>query len=181
MKTSGSKQIAQRYVKALFDVAAKSQDTVEKDLTALQSALEGSDEFQALLANPLLSREQMEKAVGAVLAKIKANTITQQFMTLLARQKRLNLLPQIISLYMEWVQAARGEMKAEVVSAAPLKASEIAAISASLGKTYGKKILLETREDKELLGGVIINIGSVQLDASLSGKLQRLTNKLKAA
>jgi F-type H+-transporting ATPase subunit delta len=181
VKTSGAKQIAQRYVKALFDVSEKSQDAVEKDLLTLQSVLMESKEFSLLISNPLFTRDEQAKAMDAVLAKIKANKITQQFMALLAKQKRLNLLPEIISLYMDIVQASRGEMKAEVVSAAPLKSPEIAAISASLGKTYGKKILLETREDKDLLGGVVINIGSVQLDSSLAGKLQRLTNKLKAA
>jgi F-type H+-transporting ATPase subunit delta len=181
MKTSGAKQIAQRYVKALFDVAAKSQDAVEKDLNALDAALEGSKEFKALLSNPLLSRDKQGKAVSAVLAKIKVHKTTEQFIALLAKQKRLDLLSDIIALYSDAMMQSRGEMKAEVVSATPLKAADLAAISAKLGQTYGKKILIETREDPELLGGVVIKIGSVQLDSSLSGKLQRLTNQLKAA
>jgi len=180
VKASGSRQIAQRYVKALFDVSAKSQAAVEKDLQALESALE-SPEFRALLSNPLLTRAQQAKAADAVLAKIKADKVTRQFVALLARQKRLNLLPEIIALYQNLAAATRGEMKAEIISAVPLKAADIAAISAKLGETYGKKILVETREDPELLGGVIIKIGSLQLDSSLAGKLTRLTNKLKAA
>jgi len=181
VKASGSKQIAQRYVKALFDVGAKSQAAVEKDLGVLQTVLAESEEFQALLSNPLLTRAQQAKAADAVLAKIKADKVTRQFVALLARQKRLNLLPEIIALYQDWATTARGEMKAEIISAAPLKSADIAAISAQLGKTYGKKILVETREDPELLGGIVIKIGSLQLDSSLAGKLTRLTNKLKAA
>jgi F-type H+-transporting ATPase subunit delta len=181
VKTSGAKQIAERYVKALFDASAKAQDAVEKDLLALESVFSESEEFQSLLSNPLLTREQQAKAADAVLAKIKANKITRQFIALLARQKRLDLLPDIIALYMDKAMAERGEMKAEVISATPLKAADIAAISAKLGGMYGKKILLETREDKELLGGVVIKIGSLQLDSSLSGKLQRLALILRAA
>ncbi len=181
MKTSGAKKIAERYVKAFFDVSGASRDRVEKDLGALQTALAESTEFSALLVNPLLTRKQMAEAADAVLTAIKADKITHQFVALLAKQKRLDLLPDIIALYQDWATAARGEMKAEVISATPLKAADIAAISAQLGEVYGKKILLETRQDSELLGGVMIKIGGLQLDSSLSGKLQRLTNQLKAA
>jgi F-type H+-transporting ATPase subunit delta len=181
MKTSGARKIAERYVKALFDVSETARDRVEKDFSVLQSMLAESKEFRSLLVNPLLSRAEQVIAVEAVLKKISVDKITHRFVVLLAKQKRLSLLPDIIALYQDWVTAARGEMKAEVISAVSLKNSDIAALSAKLGEAYGKKILLETREDPSLLGGIIIKIGSVQLDSSLSGKLTRLTHKLKAA
>lgn len=181
MKNAGAKQVAARYVKALFDVSGDARDKVEKDLGALQAILQESKELKNLLSNPLLTRQQQGKAMSAVLAAIKAQSVTRDFVALLAKQKRLPLLPQAIALFLEKAAAERGEMKAEAVSALKLTVKDTDAISKTLSKTFGRKILLETRENPDLLGGVVIKIGSLQLDASIAGKLRRLGNKLRAA
>lgn len=181
MKTSGAKQIAERYVKALFEASGKAHAAVEKDLKALQAVLAASKELVSMLSNPLLTRAQQAEAMDAVLSAVKADKMTRQFVALLARQKRLSLLPEIIAIYKQEAAARRGEMKAEVVSAAPMEDADAAKIGERLSKTYGKKVIVETRQDPELLGGVVINIGSLRLDGSLSGKLRRLRNILKAA
>lgn len=181
MKTTGSRKIAERYVKALFDAGAGASGAVEKDLDALARVFAESAEFRALVDNPLLSRDQQEKAMGVVLAKLKVDKITPPFIALLARRKRLALLPEIAAIYKEWAMRARGEMKATLVSASPLKDTDIQVIGTQLAKTYGKKILLEMHENPDLLGGLVLHIGGRQLDGSLAGKLNRLRNKLKTA
>ena len=183
MKTTGSKKIAERYVSALFDTAqgAKATDAVEKDMLALQSALAQTTDFQEFLGNPLLSREAQGKAMEALLAKLGANKVTAQFIALLAGQKRLPILPQIIELFLEFAAAARGELAAELVSALPFPKAEAQKVADKLSKAYNRKINLSLRVDPALIGGAIINIGSVQLDASLAGKLNRLKAAMKAA
>ena len=181
MKSAGVKQVAERYVKALLDVSGDVRGNVEKDMTTLQTILEASRELQNLLSNPLLTRKEQGAAMHAVLSAIKAQTITKDFVALLARQKRLTILPQAIALFLEKASAGRGGMRAEAVSALKLTAKDADAISEILNKIFGSKIMLKTRDNPELLGGVIIKIGSLQLDASLSGKLRRLGNKLRAA
>lgn len=181
MKNAGVKQVAERYVKALLDVSEAARGKVEKDLATLQTILKESQELQNLLSNPLLTRKEQGAAMNAVLAAIKAQTVTKDFVALLARQKRLTILPEAIALFLEKASAERGEMKAETVSAIKLTVKDTDAIGKTLGKIFGSKIMLETHENPELLGGVIIKIGSLQLDASLSGKLRRLGNKLRAA
>lgn len=180
MKNSGAKQIAERYVKALFDVSEKVRPAVEKDLVRLEAALAESKELRDLLSNPLLTRAEQAKAMDALLAAMKANAVTRQFVALLAKQKRLNLLPEIVALFAQWAAYARGEMKAEVISAVPLKSADVKLITERLSKTYGKSVIVESRQDPELLGGIVVNIGSVRLDSSLSGKLRRLRNLLAA-
>ncbi len=181
MKTSGSRQIAERYVRALFDASGKSRAAVEKDLLTLRDALEGSKDLRGLLTNPLLTRGQQAQTMNEVLAALKAHATTKQFIALLAKQKRLAILPQIIAIFMEEAARERGEMSAKLVAASPVTAADAKAISGALSKMSGKKILLETEQNPELLGGLIVKIGSTQLDASLSGKLRRLKNILKAA
>lgn len=183
MKTSGIRQIAERYVRALFEIAREPalRDQVEQDLDALQNAIEKSDDLQRVLHSPLLTRSQQAKAITAVLAAMNANAATQKFVALLAQQKRLDILPQVIALFSEWAAAARGEIKAEIISAAPLKKDDIAALSGSLGKAYGKKVIVDVKQDPQLLGGMIVKVGSQQLDGSLNGKLRRLKIALQAA
>ncbi len=183
MKKAGYRQIAERYVKALYDIAseAKARDAVEKDLGVLATLINESDELAALLVNPLLTRDQQAKAMEPVLAAIKAHAITKQFIATLAAQKRLPILADVARIFAQRAAEARGEIKAEAISAHALSLKDVAIITERLSKAYGRKVTLETSEDPELLGGVVLRIGSQQLDASFAGKLNRLKNKLKAA
>ena len=181
MKTTGNKRIAERYVKALADVSGKSQAQVEKDFAALGAALAESEDFRGFLTNPLLTREQQTQAVDAVLKGIKADKVTQQFMATLVAQKRLAILPDVIELYAAWAASQRGELPAELVTASALKPADIKDAQARLSKAFGKQVTLNVREDASLLGGVIVKVGSQQLDASLAGKIRRLKQSLKVA
>ena len=183
MKTTGSKRIAERYVKALFEVAqsAKSLDKVEADLASLGVALTQSPEFCDFLVNPLLTPEQRASIMTAILDKIKTTDLTRQFIGTLIAQKRLAILPAVCEEFSRMAASARGELDAEIISASPMKDKEISYINERLSKAYGRKLRLAVKEDAALLGGVILRIGSQQLDSSLAGKLRRLKNSLKAA
>ncbi len=182
MKNASSKRIAERYVKALFDVAnsAGALAAVEADLVSLGSASAQSATLVSFVQNPLYTREQKATAMSAVASKCNAHALTQQFISMLARQNRLELLPAVAELFAQWAQASRGEMSAEVISAAKLGEKEVADVAARLSKAYGKKVNLQLKEDASLIGGVVVRIGSVQLDGSLSGKLRRLKQALAA-
>jgi F-type H+-transporting ATPase subunit delta len=183
VKVSGSKRIAERYVKALFDVArsTSSLDAVEKDMRTLAKALETTPSFQHFLRNPLLSKENQAQMMTAILNNVGAHRTTQQFVALLARRRRLGALAEIMESFCQRVASERGEMRAELVAAKALTPQEIALVSERLGKAYGKKIILDVRQEPELLGGIVVNIGSLRLDGSLAGKLKRLQIGLKAA
>lgn len=154
-------------------------EEVEKDLLALAKAARVSKEFAGFLTNPLLTRAQQANLMEAMLNNIGAHVLTQAFARMLARQKRLPALGIIAEVFAETAAKSRGELAADVVSAAELKVGETGAIADRLGKIYGKKITVRTRVNPELIGGVVIKIGSTQLDGSLAGKLERLGQKLK--
>jgi F-type H+-transporting ATPase subunit delta len=182
MKTTGFTQLAARYVTALYDIASreKAVDAVERDLQALAGLLVAQPELSRLLANPLLGREQLAKALDAAFAKAGLHPLTLRFLGALARGKRLAALAAIAQQFTERAQRERGEVSAEIISAAPLSKESLAALSGALGKKLGRKMQLSTAVDPSLLGGVVLRMGSQQLDASLAGKLERLGQKLKA-
>lgn len=183
MKTDGSRRIAERYVRALFEVAQgnKALDQVEQDLTALAKALAESESFRHFLSNPLIPRDHQADAMIAIAAKMNAHQATRQFVAMLAQHRRLSILPEIVDIFRQWAANARGEMRAELIAASPLKPQELTLISERLGKVYGKKVNLDVREDPSLLGGVVVKVGGLQLDGSLAGKMRRLKNTLQAA
>lgn len=183
MKNPGSKKIAERYAHALFDVAQQSGilAVVEKDLQVLADLIKENADFRAFLHNPLLTRAAQGAIAGNILQSIGTNAVTSQFIALLAHNKRLDMLPEIIIIFLEKAAKGRGELAAELITARSVSDKETGAIAQSLGKAYNKKINLRVREDPSLLGGVIINIGSMQLDSSLAGKLNRLEQALKTA
>ena len=183
MKKIEAKRIAERYVKVLFDVAqaASAVDAVESDLNALGKALAESAEFRHFLTNPLLPQTVRAQIMEALLAKMNVGKVTGQFIAMLVEQKRLAVLPEIIELFSLWASISRGELQAELVSATDLKAQQVGAIEQRLEKAYGKKMKLDVRQDPALLGGVVVKIGSVQLDGSLAGKMRRLKQALQAA
>lgn len=183
MKNSGSQKISDRYATALFSVAGASKlvDAVEKDLKNIQETLLSSEDFCYFLNNPLLNRDAKRKIISALLEKVGVDKLTNQFISLLAAHKRLELLAEIIAIYLKKCASARGEIAAEVISAKAIEAKAEKEIADALGKIYGKKITIKTRTDESLLGGMVVNIGSKQLDGSLAGKLNRLKQSLKAA
>jgi F-type H+-transporting ATPase subunit delta len=183
VKTTGFRQLSQRYVKALFDVSsvASAVATVEKDLLVLARVAHTSKEFSDFLKSPVLGREEQAGLVEAMLNNIGAHELTRKFCAMLARGKRLPALPEMAEIFSQTAAAARGEISAELVSAGELKPAEISAIADKLSKMVGKKVIIKTRVNPQLLGGVVVKIGSQQFDGSVAGKLQRLKNTLKAA
>ncbi|MDX2074183.1 MAG: ATP synthase F1 subunit delta [Alphaproteobacteria bacterium] len=183
MKNSGEIQIASRYVSALFDVAsaASALVPVEKDMHDLARAAKSDKGFADFLASPLLGAKQQAQVVAALADSFAAHAVTKAFLVTLAQAKRLDLIAEISRQFAKKAEEARGELSAEMVTAKPAGKEEMALVAEHLGKATGKKINLTSAQDPKLLGGVMVKIGSVQLDASLAGKLQRLEHTLKAA
>lgn len=183
MHDSSSRLIARRYAKALFDLAlkAKSLDQVAKDLGAFRTALEQSGELLAFVRNPVLGRAESEKAVGALLDKMKAQPLTKQFFALLAKQRRLAVIADICDIFFAMVSEHRGEVVAEVTFAAKPGMAEIAQLSAALKKSTGREVNLKTYEDPSLLGGLVLKVGGKMMDRSLKASLNSMENALKRA
>jgi F-type H+-transporting ATPase subunit delta len=100
---------------------------------------------------------------------------------LLARNRRLFALPEMIDAFLAYLAARRGEVTAQIVSAAPLSARQSAALAEALRKSAGAKLAIDQRVDPGLLGGLIVRLGSRMIDASLKSKLTRLEHAMKGA
>jgi F-type H+-transporting ATPase subunit delta len=176
-------EIAERYASALFELAKEEgrADTVEADLDSLKAAYGESDDFRRLVQSPALSSEQKQAGIAAILEGGKADTLTQNFGRLLARNGRLGVLPQVITTFKRIAAEDRGEVAAEVVSAHPLTEDQLTELKTQIRASIGKDVTLDTRTDPDLLGGLIVKIGSRMIDSSLKTKLARMRARLKEA
>lgn len=168
--------VAARYATALFELAEgqKALDKVAADLTTLEAMLQDSEELRQAMRSPLFSRAAQADAVTALAGKAGLTKLTGSFLGVLARNRRLAALPQILTAFRAMLAAKRGEVTAEVVSAVPLNAQQLEAVEASVKRHVGKTVRLEARVDPALLGGLVVRIGSRMVDASLRTRLQQL-------
>jgi F-type H+-transporting ATPase subunit delta len=183
VETSGGIQasLAGRYASALFGLARDERqiDVVGRSLDALGSALADSREFAELVASPVVGRKDAAKAFAALAPGLGLDPITTNFLGVLAGNGRKDKLRPIIRAYKRIAAAHRGEISAEVVSAHPLKDDQVEALKAQLGKRAGRDVTLDMAVDPDILGGIVIKLGSEMIDASIRTKLNRLATAMK--
>lgn len=175
--------VAARYADALFDLALdqKSVDTVLSDLKALRQAARSSVAFRNFLRSPVYSREDQQKAIGAIAEAAKLSLLTRNFLSLVAKNRRLFALEPMIEAYASRVSAHRGEVRAEATAAAPLSDDQLRRLRSEIEAMVGKAVNLDVRVDPEILGGLLVKVGSAMIDSSLKTKLARLKSRMKEA
>ncbi len=173
--------VAERYASALFELAVgdKKLASCEKDLARLDALLQGSDDLMRLVRSPVFGADEQVKAMGAILAKAKIGGIVGNFVKVAASNRRLFVLPQMIRAFAELAAVHRGEVSAEVKVAQPLSSAQTKQLKTALKSVVGKDVSLETSVDPSLLGGMVVKIGSRQIDTSLRTKLSSLKLALK--
>ena len=183
VETSGGIQasLGGRYAMALFELARDERqiDAVSASLSTLNQAVAGSDDFRRLVASPLLNRTDAANAVAAVAPQLGLDPLTTKFLGVLAANRRLRDLPAIMRAFRQLAAAWRGETTAEVISAHPLDADQLDALKAKLRAQTGKDVSIETTVDKDILGGLIVKLGSRQVDGSIRTKLNMLAHAMK--
>lgn len=185
MSTEGSPTagIAGRYASALFDLALEESglEAVETDLATLKAAIDGSTDLQRALKSPLVSRDALGAAMAAILEKAGVGTLTRNFVGLLARNRRLFALRDVITAFTAMLADHRGEVRAEARAAVALDEDQIRRLRTEIEAAVGKAVKLETRVDPDLLGGLVVKVGSRMIDSSLRTKLNRLRTAMKEA
>ena len=169
-------QIARRYAGSLLALADEKGkvDEVANDVAGFAKLLSGSAPLQAVIANPLLKRNQVANALNALVEKAGAGTLTKSFVGLVAKNGRAKDLPEMTEAFAAELAARRGELVAQVTSARALTKAQEKALAETLAKEMGAKIQIDQHVDPSILGGLIVRVGSKMVDSSLKTKLQKL-------
>jgi len=180
-EASLSTGIAQRYAKAVFELAKEGNKiaVVEKDLDALDEALEISPDFAAMISSPVISRPEMTNAVEALAKKMKLSATMSGVLGVMGEKRRLFVLPQFIKALRDAIAADKGEVTAEVTAAKSMTKAQQDKLAKALKAAVGKDVKINVAVDESLIGGLVVKVGSKMIDSSIRSRLNALQNSMK--
>ena len=170
-----------RYATALFELAheAGALDAVAGDVEAFRAMLDESDELRRMVRSPVFTANEQERALDAVMNKAGISGLVANFLKLLARNRRLFAVADVLKAFRALLARHRGEVTADVTSAKPLSDDQMQALKQSLRASIGKDVQVNTAVDPSLLGGLIVKVGSRMIDSSIRTKLNALGVAMK--
>ena len=175
-------EISQPYAQALLSIA-QSQNLTEEvggDARTFLSLLTGSQELTGFLSNPFVKPENKKNVLRQLLGE-GVNPCLRNFLLLLVDRRRIAFLEPILQQYLALLRQLNQTVLAEITSAVPLTETQQQAITEKvITLTKARQVELATRIDSDLIGGVIIKVGSQVIDASLRGQLRRLSLRLSS-
>jgi F-type H+-transporting ATPase subunit delta len=170
---------ALRFAEAAFAVA-RDTDQLDAWLEALEQASSVYDNHAAglFLTSPVVPADKKRAVLAELLPAISLEV--SRFLGILARRDRLNLVPEIAVAFRRLLNEHRGVAVAEITTAVPIDERQKTVIASRLGRRLGKTVVLETRIDPSIIGGVIAQVGDNVIDGSVRGRLERLRRSLIA-
>lgn len=173
--------VARRYASALADVALEqiNADKVRADFAGFVEAFYASSDLRNFLESPAIGPEQKRKVIEKLSQKAGWDHSVRNFIYLILDHRRTELLRGINQLLVEEINARLGIAQASVTSAQPLSAAERQQLMSALERRTGKKIEAQFQEDRSLLGGAVVRVGSTIFDGSVREQLNRLLQQLE--
>ncbi|CAN5374726.1 F0F1 ATP synthase subunit delta [soil metagenome] len=182
MSTTATTGVAGRYASALFELAdnAKALDSVAQDLDTFRKLLAESADLRRLIGSPVIGRDLQGKALLAVLDAAGIQGLTRSFVGTVAVNGRARELPAMAAGFLAELARRRGETSATVTSAVPLTPAQLQQLTDTLRSVLGSaKVSVDARVDADILGGLVVKVGSRLFDSSIRSKLQRLQLAMK--
>ena len=173
--------IAARYATAVFELAkeAGQLDALERDVDALDAAIEESADLRDLIRSPIYTRDQQSAAVAALAQKMGLTDTVANTLKLMATKRRLFVLTQLLVVLRGKIADEKGEVTAEVHTAHALSEDQQSELTKSLKASVGKDVKMKVSVDESLIGGLIVKVGSKMIDTSIRSKLAALQNTMK--
>lgn len=172
--------LAARYAKAVYSQAKETneQDTLFSEMRAFDESFNNDKEIAQYLSTPLVRPTDKVKALEGMLAKIKVSETLKNFLLLLAKKDRLGLFGEIVNAYEVIADEAHGVTRGTVRSATVLGPEDRQRIEELVSKATKKQVILTYKEDPQLVGGLVAEVGSFTFDDSITSHLKRINEQL---
>ena len=177
---SFSTETSERYARALFEVSSEVSelDKVENDIKNFQSLIRFSEEIEVFLKDPTQSVAQQIKVINLLSDKLNFSKNLKNFFLLLIEKRRIFFIQKISESFLKLCSKRRGEIKAVLISSKDLSKPELDKISKELSEVIGSILKFDYKIDKELIGGLKLQVGSFMIDTSIKSKLSKLEQTL---
>lgn len=172
-----------RYATALFELALEERalDQLRKDLDAFDTMVAENADLSRLIRSPVFGAEEQARALAAILKKAGIGGLAAGFLNVVAANRRLFAVPQMIRDFRKLVARHLGEVAAEVTVATTPDESHLQALKGALNTMTGKDVALSVKVDPAILGGLVVKLGSRMVDSSLRTKLNSIKYAMKEA
>ena len=175
--------MAGRYATALFELAveAGSIDQIKNDLDSFDQLAAANPDLMRLIRSPVFGADEQAKALAAVLQRAGITGLSAQFLKVVAANRRLFAVRQMIRDFRALVANYKGEVTADVTVAERLNDAHFTEIKSTLAAVTGKDVQVNVHVDPAIIGGLIVKIGSRMVDSSLRTKLSAIKHAMKEA
>ena len=172
---SFSTETSERYSRALFEVSQDSNDLdkVENDIKNFKLIYDKNLELRNFTKDPSQIITEQNKLVNLISDKLNFSKNVQKFLLLLIEKRRIFFVNKIIESFLRLCSQKRGEIKASLISSKELSQTELNDISMDLSKSMGSNLKFDYKVDKELIGGLKLQLGSIMIDTSIRNKLKK--------
>ena len=172
---SFSSETSERYSRALFEVASESKelDKVENDVRNFQSLFNSNLEIKNFIQNPTQSINNQNDVIKLLAEKLSFSKNLKNFFLLLIKKRRIFFVKKISESFLKLCSKRRGELKASLISSKELSPEELNKISNDFSESMGSTIKFDYKVDKELIGGLKLQLGSFMIDTSVKNKLKK--------
>ena len=171
---------AKSYSQALFELSSeeKNLDDIEKNVTSVLKLINESKDFNSLIKDPTNKQEDQLNVINLIFEKFNLNNLLKKFLNFLIIKRRFFYVEKILKDFIVICSKNRGEISAKLTVAKQLNENEINKIKNELSQNFGSDIKLNYNYDPNLIGGLIMQVGSVMIDTSIKNKLQKIENKM---
>ena len=182
-KSNISEITIQRYALALFELGQENSELnkIEIESKGLQDLLKKSSEFMSLVKDPTYKRNEQLEVIKMITNRFKFTSTFSKFLSFLCIKRRLFFLEKILNNFLQLVSKSRGEVEAKLSSSKELSQAEIENIQKQLSENFTSKIILDYKYDPTLIGGLIIQVGSIMIDTSIKNRLKQLEKSMLEA
>jgi len=173
--------IAFKYAKGLFTVAKELNKTKEfgEELNQIKDLLTSMPEVLSALQNPIYPPDLKMEIIDEVLKSIKVDPEIERFLKLLVERRRIQYIKEIVVMYQELLDEELNIARGEVITAYPLSSEEKKELEEVLKEYLKKEVILESKVDEEIIGGIKIKIGDLIFDGSLKTQLGKFKEIIK--
>ena len=179
-KSTFSNSTSKSYALALYQLAKESSELqkVEDEMNSLKKLLIDSSDFREMISNPTIQKEKKKNIISAITQNNNFSKTGKKFLGFLTVKNRLFFLNQIIESFLNFLSNAKGELKAKLLSAKKLSKMDIEKIEKELSSDFNSPIKIDYKHEPSLIGGLIIQVGSIMVDNSIKNKLRQLEKSM---
>ena len=177
---SFSTETSERYSRALFEVCKdlNELEKTESDIKSFQSLYDNNLEIKNFIQNPTHTIETQNKVLNLLAEKLNFSKNLKNFFLLLIEKRRIFFVKKIIDSFLKLCSKKRGEIKASLISSKELTSVELESISKELSLSMGSTIKFDYKVDKNLIGGLKLQLGSFMIDTSIKNKLKKIEQRM---